>query len=344
MGSTGVKTWMSGIAAKPTVSRRRVAIMVAATATVAIMRDSSPSMANGIAISDASAAAVPLPAGATDCHCHIFDSARFPYAADRSYTPGQATFDDQRTFHAGLGVSRVVLVQPSVYGTDNRCLVDGLIKLGGVARGIAVIDVKTVTDGELIALQSAGVVGVRVNLEVKGVDRASSTVDAVVSVIRRVAPFGLAVQIYVDLKLVEALAETIAAAPVPIILDHFGGAQARLGLDQPGLATLLRLLQTDKLYVKLSAPYRASRDAPGYEDLAPIAQALIRANPDHLVWGSDWPHTGGGVDRAARRPGDVEPFRTVNTADTITLFSTWASDADTHRRILVDNAARLFRF
>ena len=335
---------MSGIAAKPTVSRRRVTIMVAATATVAIMSDSLPLMAKSIAMSDASAAVVPLPAGATDCHCHIFDPARFPYAADRSYTPGQATLDDQKFFHAGLGVSRIVLVQPSIYGTDNRCLLDGLIKLGGVARGIAVIDVKTVTDGELIALQSAGVVGVRVNLEVKGVDRASSTVDAVVSVIRRVAPFGLAVQIYVDLKLVEALAETIAASPVPIILDHFGGAQARLGLDQPGLATLLGLLQTDKLYVKLSAPYRASRDAPDYADLAPIAQAFIRANPDRLVWASDWPHTGGGVDRAARKPSDVEPFRTVDDVHVITLLSTWAGNTDTQRRILVDNAARLFRF
>lgn len=308
------------------------------------MHESPVSMAQGVASSNASTAATPLPTGATDCHCHIFDPARFLYAAERSYTPGQATLDDQKAFHASLGTSRVVLVQPSVYGSDNRCLVDGLTKLGvGTVRGIAVIDPATVTDNELAALRRAGVVGIRVNLEVKGEGRAAAAVNAVSEALGRVAPLGFVVQIYVDLQLVEALADTIAASPVPVVLDHFGGAQARLGLEQPGFAALLRLLGTGKAYVKLSAPYRASRDAPGYGDLAPIAQALIRSNRDRLVWASDWPHTGGG-DRAARKPGDVEPFRTVDDARNLALLSAWAEDEETRRAILVDNAARLFRF
>lgn len=298
-----------------------------------------------VVASSSVAAAVPLPAGATDCHCHVFDPARFPYAAERSYTPGQGILDDQGAFHASLGISRVVLVQPSVYGSDNRCLVDGLTKLGpGVARGIAVIDADTVTDGELAALRDAGVVGIRVNLEVKSEGHAAAAINAVSVAIARVAPLGFVVQLYVDLPFVEALAGTIAASPVPVVLDHFGGAQARLGLEQPGFAALLQLLGTGKAYVKLSAPYRASRDAPDYGDLAPIAQVLIRTNRDRLVWASDWPHTGGGADRAARKPGDVEPFRAVDDARNLALLSAWAGDVETYRAILVDNAVRLFRF
>ena len=336
--------WMSGIAGNSTISRRRLAIGAAATSAAAVVRESPASMAQGIASSNASTAAFPLPAGATDCHCHIFDPARFPYAAERSYTPEKATLDDLRAFHANLGISRTVLVQPSVYGSDNRCLVDGLTKLGvGAARGIAVIDPATITDSELAALRNAGVVGIRVNLEVKGEGRGVA-VSAVSDALGRVAPLGFIVQLYVDLQLVEALADTIAASPVPVVLDHFGGAQARLGLEQPGFAVLLRLLGTGKAYVKLSAPYRASRDAPDYGDLAPVAQALIQTNRDRLVWASDWPHTGGGADRAARKPGDVEPFRIVDDARNLALLSAWAGDAQTHRTILVDNAARLFRF
>ncbi len=306
------------------------------------VRESPASMAQDVASSNASTAVFPLPAGATDCHCHIFEPANFPYAAERRYTPGQATLDDERAFHASLGTSRVVLVQPSVYGSDNRCLVDGLTKLGpSVARGIAVIDTATVTDDELAALQKAGVVGIRVNLQVKGEGRVAAAVNAVSKAMSRVAPLGFVVQIYVDLQLVSALADTINASPVPVVLDHFGGAQAGLGLDQPGFAALQQLLGTGKAYVKLSAPYRASHDAPDYGDLAPIAQALIRSNRDRLVWASDWPHTGSG---AARKPGEVEPFRAVDDNRTLALLSGWAGDADTHRRILVDNAARLFCF
>lgn len=333
---------MSGIAGKPTIGRR---LAISAGAAAAVMREGSASMAQGAASSGAGTAAYPLLAGAADCHCHVFDPAHFPYAAERSYTPGQATLDDLKAFHASLGTGRAVLVQPSVYGTDNRCLVDGLTKLGaGVVRGIAVVDPATVTDGELAALRDAGVAGVRVNLEAKGEGRAAAAVAAVSEAVARVAPLGFVVQIYVDLPLVEALAGVIAASPVPVVLDHFGGAQARLGLEQPGFAALLRLLGTGKAYVKLSAPYRASRDALGYDDVAPIAQALIRANRDRLVWASDWPHTGGGADRAARKPGDVELFRVVDDARALALLSAWAGDAETHRRILVDNAARLFRF
>lgn len=334
---------MSGPARHAGISRRLGA--GAGAVVVATACGTPVPMAQAAAQPGLGATAFPLPAGSTDCHCHVFDPARFPYAAERGYTPGSATLGELRAFQAQLGTSRVVLVQPSVYGRDNRCLLDALTRLGpGVARGIAVIDPAAVTDDELAALRSVGVVGIRVNLEVKGEGRTAAAVAAVSQAMNRVARQGFIVQIYVDLQLVEALADTIAAAPAPVVLDHFGGAQARLGLEQPGFASLLRLVGSGKAYVKLSAPYRASRDAPDHADVAPIARALIQANPDRLVWASDWPHTGGGSERVARHPNDVEPFRAVDDVHHLALLSAWSGDAGTYRRILVDNAARLFHF
>ena len=332
---------MTGVSSETGVSRR--ALAMAASAMLAASTGSGSAKA-AVRHGDAGAQASPL-SGATDCHCHIFDPGRFPLAADRSYTPGAATVPELAALHASLGITRTVLVQPSVYGTDNRCLVDALGRLGPAkARGIAVIDPESATDTHLSALREAGIVGVRVNLEVKGENRAAASVAAVAQTMRRVASSGFVVQVYVDLQLVEALSGLIASSPVPVVLDHFGGVQARLGPDQPGLATLLRLVGDGKAYVKLSAPYRASRDAPEYADLAPVARALIRANPERMVWASDWPHTGGGAARAAGKPGDVEPFRSVDDAHDLALIRVWAGDEATARAILVDNAARLFRF
>lgn len=283
------------------------------------------------------------PAGAIDCHVHVLDPAHFPYVADRSYSPGPATLADLHAFHARLGVTRTVLVQPSVYGADNRCMLAALADLGpAVARGVAVVDAATVTDDELRALQRAGVVGLRVNLTVKSEERARAAVDAVSRTIARAAVYGFAVQVYVDLPLVAALADTIAASPVPVVLDHFGGARANGGLTQPGFDVLRRLLASGHVWVKLSAPYRVS--TAHYLDVEPIARALVGANPDRLVWASDWPHTGGGAERRERKVSDVEPFRVVDDDRDLALLARWTGDLDTRNRVLVDNAARLFRF
>ncbi|MGW1420159.1 amidohydrolase family protein [Bradyrhizobium manausense] len=285
------------------------------------------------------------PAGTTDCHVHVFEPDRFPFAEPRTYTPGAASVTDLQSFRRGLGVDRLVLVQPSVYGDDNRCLLNGLRELGpGISRGIAVIDPDRIRDADLTKLTQGGVVGVRVNLNVKGEDRAAAAVAAVAKTMARVARPGLAVQIYVDLPLVEPLAETITASPVPVILDHFAGAKAALGPEQPGFATLLRLLDTGKVWVKLSAAYRASQRAPDYDDVAVLARTLIAANPERLIWASDWPHTGGGAERRERKPGEIEPFRQVDDAHLLSLLSSWTDDASIDRKILVDNPARLYGF
>lgn len=286
-----------------------------------------------------------IPADAIDTHVHVFDPARFPYAAERSYTPGAATLADLRRFEAGLGVGRVVLVQPSPYGDDNRCMLDALAALGPArARGIAVVRPDTITDAQVEALRAAGVVGVRANLTARGIDRAAAAVDSVAALVRRLGDTGLAIQVYADCALIAAMAPTIAASPVPFILDHFAGVDAALGPEQPGLAAVLRLLDSGKVWIKWSGAYRASAAAPAYRDLAPIARRMARVNPDRLVWASDWPHTGGGAARRARDVAQVEPFRTVDDARLLDIVSGWAGGAAARRRLLVDNPAALFRF
>jgi predicted TIM-barrel fold metal-dependent hydrolase len=285
------------------------------------------------------------PPGSVDCHVHVFDGDRFPFAENRSYTPGPATVSDLRAFLDEIGIDRAVLVQPSVYGTDNRALLDALGQLGpDTARAIAVVDPETVTDEELQALRDAGVVGVRINLAVAGEDSGAAAVQAVERMTSRVANHDMIVQVFADLPLLDALEETIAASPVPVVLDHFAGAKAAEGLEQPGFAALSRLLSAGHVWVKLSAPYRASERAPDYSDLQPIVQALVDGNPDRLVWASDWPHTGGGRDRANRKPTDIEPFREVDDAHILGLLSVWVPDEPTRHKILVDNAVALFKF
>jgi predicted TIM-barrel fold metal-dependent hydrolase len=238
-----------------------------------------------------------------------------------------------------------VLVQPSVYGTDNRCLLSALATLGpDVARGVAVIDPETVSDVTLQGLHNAGVRGVRVNLESKGERSSGLALSAISATAERVMSFGLAVQVYTDLRLVADIADDIAQLRVPLILDHFGGAKAALGIEQYGFRALTELLRTGAVWVKLSGVYRASQVKPTFSDIRPIAEALIEANPARLVWASDWPHTGGLAERAARQPTDIEPFQHIDDAHLLHLLAEWAGDPARRDRILVDNAAELFDF
>lgn len=284
-----------------------------------------------------------IPAGACDCHVHVFEPALFPLWTGRTYTPGRASLAMLEAHLDSLEMDRVVLVQASVYGADNSCLRDALTRLEGRGRGVAVIDPQTVTDAELQALRAAGVRGVRVNLESKGETRAGAALDAFARTANRLAGHGFAIQIYADLALLPGLCETIAACPSPVILDHFAGARTERGLSQPGLAELIDLLATGKVWVKLSAQYRASAQA-GSEDLAPLARAMITARPDRMVWASDWPHTGGGKDRAARGPLAVEPFREIDSHAALHRLRSWCTDDAAFHRILAANAARLFDF
>jgi predicted TIM-barrel fold metal-dependent hydrolase len=284
-----------------------------------------------------------LPRGATDVHAHVFDPARFAYSAARSYTPGEARVAALRERHAQLGIERVVLVQPSVYGSDNACLLDALAQLGPErAGGIAVVDLERVTQEELLALHAAGVRGIRLNLEV----RHESDPSRVLTELQRAAAVvdlpGWCVQIHCAAALLTTVAQALELFRVPLVLDHFGGLRAaQTHTAEPPLCTLLELLATGRVWVKLSAFYRVSNDAPHHADLAPLARTLMQARPERLLWGSDWPHTGGGRDRDPTR---IEPFRHVDLPASLAALRSWVPDAAVLHHIPVSNPVELYRF
>jgi len=284
-----------------------------------------------------------LPPGATDAHVHVFNPSRFGYCAERSYTPGEATWQALRKHQAEFGIDRTLLVQPSVYGTDNACLLDAIARLGqDRCRGVAVVDLERATRADLQALHAAGVRGIRLNLEVRhetDAGRVRSRLDRAAAVVE--LP-GWSVQLHCAAALLQTVAQSLEAFRVPLVLDHFAGLRAG-DADAAGvpLCTLLGLLDSGRVYVKLSAFYRASQDAPQHADLAPLARTLIQARPDRLLWGSDWPHTGGGRDRD---PGRIEPFRDVDLTASLAALQSWAPDAAVLRRILTDNPAELYGF
>lgn len=275
--------------------------------------------------------------GACDSHVHVLDPHRFPYAADRTYTPAPATVSELEAFMHTTGAQRVVLVQPSVYGTDNSALLDALIKLGPrTGRGVAVIDSRNTSDDCLAALHANFVRALRVNVAVN-----SDTADALTATIQRAAPFGFGVEIYADMTFVSRARDIIEKSPVPIILDHFAGID--IAARDNGLRELTQLLQLEHVWVKLSAPYRLP-GKPSLTDVERLAAELISTRNDRLVWASDWPHTGRLPAGTARTPESIDPFHSVDNHAVLAALERAAGSPDVLHRILVDNPAELFDF
>ena len=290
-----------------------------------------------------SALAFDMPAGACDTHVHVFGpEAEYPFAPRRSYTPGDASVADLVRLHALLGIDRVVLVQPSPYGTDNRRMVAGLRQLGRRARGVAVID-PAAPAADLAAMHAAGVRGARVNLETEGQHDPAAALDALVRTAERAAPLGWHIQTYTSLAMIAALQDAILKLPVPLVIDHFARTPAAAGVAQPGFAALLSLVARGRVYVKLSAPCRISGHAD-YADAAGIARALIAANPDRMLWGTDWPHTSIKRD-PSRAATAIEPFQPEDDGRALGRLHDWTGgDPDLLHRILVRNPAALYGF
>jgi len=281
------------------------------------------------------------PQGAVDCHHHIFDS-RFPYSPNRRYTPPQATVADLQAFHAKIGVPRTVIVQASVFGTDNRCMMDALKQLGDCARGVAVID-STFSASQLDDLHAGGVRGVRINLETgrgRDLENAARRLDETV---QQIAGRDWFIQIFAVMPIIEGLASRIMDQPHEIIIDHFGLLKAASGVEQEGLPCLLSLMKAKKAYAKLSGAYMISQLA-NYSDITPLARKLTEAAPDQVIWGSNWPHTSGATRPASYKPTDIEPFRHEDDAYILGLVKDWAPDATLQRKLLVENPSRLFGF
>ncbi len=279
--------------------------------------------------SGTASAKLKAPANACDCHMHIYDPARFPMPPSARVAPTNATVAEYRLLQKRMGTTRVVVVQPRNYAIDNRVTVDALKQLAPHARGVAVLH-PTVTDAELKALNEAGIRGIRFSLG----DPATAVVtpDMVEPLARRVADLGWHVQFNVEGPQIVALADVLRRLPTPMVFDHLAHP-GPTGTDHPSHAIVRSLIDRGRTWVKLSGAYSNSTIGPPYPDATRIAQAFVRAAPERLVWGSDWPHPG--VVAAADKPDDAVLF------DLLTL---WAPDEATRNRILVQNPETLYGF
>ena len=284
-----------------------------------------------------------VPAGACDSHTHIHpDPEKFPMFSGRVYTPELASPEEMSALHKALHMERVVIVTPSIYGTDNSATLFGMKARGATARGVAVIDDKT-SESDLDAMGQAGIRGIRLNLATGGVNDPNAGRQRFQAAVDRMKARGWHIQLYTSLAMISAIKELVAAAPMPIVFDHFGGAQAALGVEQSGFVDLLELVKSGKAYVKISGAYRASKLGPDYPDATPLAQALIATNEDRIVWGTDWPHPDS-VTPAGKQITDVTPLFQIDDGRLLNQLPVWAPDAATRKKILVDNPARLYGF
>ena len=284
-----------------------------------------------------------VPAGACDCHTHIHgDPAKFPFFAGRVYTPELASPEEMSALHRALYIERVVIVTPSVYGPDNSATLFGMKARGPTARGVAVIDDKT-PESDLDAMNQAGFRGIRINLATGGISDPNVGRQRFQAAVDRMKARGWHIQLFTGLPMISAIKEMVATSPVPVVFDHFGGALAELGPEQPGFSDLLELVKSGKAYVKISGAYRASKLAPDYPDAALLARALIAANSDRIVWGTDWPHPNS-VTPPGNKPTDLTPLFQIDDGRLLNQLPVWAPDAAIRKKILVDNPARLYGF
>jgi predicted TIM-barrel fold metal-dependent hydrolase len=274
---------------------------------------------------------------------HVFGPPeRYPGAPNRTYQPSEKGFADYAPMADRLGIERVVIVQPSAYGTDNRCTLDALQARGGETRAVVVVD-PGIADDELAAMDRLGVRGVRLNLMSPRIEDTAAASEALNAAAQKIERLGWHIQIYADLDLVSLLAPAVRQARVPVVFDHMGGAKAAGSVDDPRFQLLLELLAAGRCWVKLSGADIVTWENRDFTAAAPFARALIAANSRQLVWGTDWPHLvhhASGLGEAAPPAG----YRPVDEEALLASLKDWAGDEATVQAILVDNPARLYRF
>lgn len=275
---------------------------------------------------------IPAPRGACDTHFHLFGPvSRFPYAQGRAYTPPEAPLEKVFAMHARLGIEHGVVVQGNAHGTDNSVLLDALKREPKRLRAVAIVK-DTTTRTELKAMADAGVRGLRFHYLPHHASRHSGLgVEAFEKLAPHMTELGLHVQFFLDARELPAVMPRLKDWKLPVVLDHFGSAKAAEGTAAPGFQEMRKYLSEGRIWVKISGAYRASQRYPDYDDARPLHQALIAANPDQLLWGSDWPHP---------RLADNMP----DDGHLLDLFNAWTSDEALRRKILVDNPAKLYGF
>ena len=268
------------------------------------------------------------PAGACDCHHHIYDAVRFPPPQPGARMLPNARVEEYRLLQRRIGTSRNVVVTPAAYVVDNRVTLDAIAQLGANARGVAVVH-PTVTDAELKILADGGIRGIRFALG--DPSTAATTIDMIEPLSKRVAALGWHVQINADAEKIVAAADLWNRLPSAIVFDHMGHVPQPAGLSHPVYGVVRRLVDKGRTWVKLSVTYDNTKDGPpGYGDITGVAQAYIKAAPERMVWGSNWPHP-----NETSKPDDALVFD---------LMAQWASDEATRNRVLVQNPETLYGF
>jgi predicted TIM-barrel fold metal-dependent hydrolase len=265
-----------------------------------------------------------LPPGTCDTHFHVFESG-YPSIPKPLYTFPEATVDQYLHLADWLGIERMVLVQPTYYGTDNRLLIDTLERIGPRARGVARIE-DDASDGELDRLDRAGVRAIRLDLfarESWPVDQLAAYITAMAE---RARPRGWHLQFYTPGTVVRDLLPFLTDFQHPFVIDHMGYMKASDGLTPEDFAQLVELLRAGSAYIKLSGPYRVAPGRP-LAEVEPIGRALVAARPDRLVWGTDWPHL---------------PNGQRDTGELLNLLADWAPDEADRQRILTETPTSLF--
>ena len=268
-----------------------------------------------------------LPPGACDTHFHVFGPRpRFPFAADRSYTPTcDAPKETLFKLHAHLRIERGVVVQSAAHGMDNSAAADLIAARPQAYRGVALV-LPSISDSALKNLDAQGFRGARFHYmsHLGG----GTPIDEVIGFAGRLAELGWHLQIHLDSKLIEGMAAALKRSPVPVVIDHMARIDASLGLDQAPFKALLRLLEDGKFWVKVSGSERASRQASPWKDAIPFARKLVAACPARTLWGTDWPHP-----NLKEVPDD---------GLMVDLIAEIAPEEAQRRALLVDNPQRLY--
>ena len=269
------------------------------------------------------------PVNATDCHMHIYDPTRFPLAPSPRVAPTNAALPQYRLLQKRIGTTRVVIVTPRNYATRNEATITAIREIGPNARGVAVLH-PDVTDAELNRLDGAGIRGIRFSLG----DPASAVVTPAMiePLAKRIAPRNWHIQFNMSGDQISALSDVLQRLPVQMVFDHLGSPPLPAGVSHPSHQVIRRLLDANRAWVKLSGAYLNSRIGPPYPEATRIAQDFVRAAPERLVWGSDWPHP---TSPGPQKPDDAMLFD---------LMLQWAPEEATRHRILVENPERLYGF
>jgi 2-pyrone-4,6-dicarboxylate lactonase len=273
-----------------------------------------------------------IPPGTIDTHAHIFGPpSAYAFSSARGYTPPEASLENYLALHKTLGgIERAVLTQPSVYGTDNSCMLNVVDKMPGRFLAVAAVG-QDITDRELETLNERGVRGARVNI----VDKGGMPFDGIGGVRKfteRIKHLGWHLELLVHVHEFDNLRATMNAMAVDVSFGHLGYMPTDNGIDHPGFKEFLDLLRDGNCWVKISGSYRiTTSERTPYRDVNPFARALISANQDRVVWGTDWPHP-------------TFKGQMPNDGALMDQLMDWAPDEALRKKILVDNAQNLYRF